>query len=31
MEITGQKIAVEIKSFTGTSHLSQFHTAIGLF
>ncbi|MFM7407701.1 MAG: XisH family protein [Cuspidothrix sp.] len=30
-ERTGEKIAVEIKSFTGTSSISQFHTAIGQF
>ena len=30
-ERTGEKIAVEIKSFTGTSNISQFHTAVGQF
>jgi XisH protein len=30
-EKTGEKIAVEIKSFTGTSNISQFHTAVGQF
>ncbi|TAE58681.1 MAG: fatty-acid oxidation protein subunit alpha [Nostocales cyanobacterium] len=30
-ERTGEKIAVEIKSFTGTSSISQFHTAVGQF
>ncbi|HLP89149.1 MAG TPA: XisH family protein [Nostocaceae cyanobacterium] len=25
----GEKIAVEIKSFVGTSNISQFHTAVG--
>lgn len=28
-ERAGEKIAVEIKSFVGTSNISQFHTAIG--
>ncbi|MEB3182301.1 MAG: XisH family protein [Nostocaceae cyanobacterium] len=28
-EKAGEKIAVEIKSFVGTSNISQFHTAIG--
>jgi hypothetical protein len=26
-----EKIAVEIKSFTGTSNISEFHTAVGQF
>ncbi|MEG4227063.1 element excision factor XisH family protein [Microcoleus sp. N9_B2] len=30
-EKNGQKIAVEIKSFTGPSKISQFYTALGLF
>lgn len=30
-EKKGQKIAVEIKSFLGTSTLSQFHTALGQY
>ena len=30
-ERAGQKIAVEIKSFIGTSNISQFHQAIGQF
>ncbi|UXE58784.1 MAG: XisH family protein [Woronichinia naegeliana WA131] len=30
-ERAGQKIAVEIKSFIGTSNVSQFHQAIGQF
>jgi hypothetical protein len=30
-ERTGEKIAVEIKSFTGTSNILQFHTAVGQF
>ena len=28
---SGQKIAVEVKSFIGTSTISEFHTAIGQF
>ncbi|WP_013325035.1 XisH family protein [Gloeothece verrucosa] len=30
-EREGQKIAVEIKSFVGTSNISSFHTAVGQF
>lgn len=30
-EKDGQKIAVEIKSFVGTSIISEFHTALGQF
>ncbi|MEA5534594.1 XisH family protein [Crocosphaera sp. XPORK-15E] len=30
-EKAGEKIAVEIKSFIGTSNISQFHQAIGQF
>lgn len=30
-ERTGEKIAVEIKSFIGESNVSEFHTAIGQF
>ena len=30
-EREGKKIAVEIKSFIGTSKISEFHTAIGQF
>jgi XisH protein len=30
-EREGQKIAVEVKSFIGTSTISEFHTAIGQF
>ena len=30
-EREGEKIAVEIKSFIGTSNISQFHEAIGQF
>ena len=29
--IGGQKIAVEIKSFTGSSNISEFHTALGQY
>jgi hypothetical protein len=28
-ERNGQKIAVEVKSFIGTSTISEFHTALG--
>jgi hypothetical protein len=30
-EQNGQKIAVEVKSFIGTSTISEFHTALGQF
>ncbi len=30
-EKTGQQIAVEVKSFTRSSALSEFHTALGQF
>jgi hypothetical protein len=30
-EKEGEKIAVEIKSFLGTSNISEFHTALGQF
>lgn len=30
-EKDGEKIAVEVKSFIGTSNISEFHTAIGQF
>lgn len=30
-EKAGEKIAVEIKSFVGTSNISEFHTALGQF
>lgn len=30
-EKDGEKIAVEIKSFVGTSNISEFHTALGQF
>ncbi|MDJ0597784.1 MAG: XisH family protein [Crocosphaera sp.] len=30
-EKEGEKIAVEIKSFVGTSNISEFHTALGQF
>lgn len=30
-ERNGQKIAVEVKSFIGTSTISEFHTALGQF
>ena len=30
-EKEGKKIAVEIKSFVGTSNISEFHTALGQF
>ena len=30
-EKSGQKIAVEVKSFAGSSNISEFHTALGQF